>query len=154
METYEKRAMNEKLKELREMSAYWLADSDLADCMSPDSKESPGALLLASVRDSVCDLIEDNFTEHATIEDFDRFEDEVFEIADQAPSIYTHQKWQEFVDLGAHQEDVEELGGGEGDMDKLGSIALFIIAERLTRNLVEKVKEAVENADEPDDAEG
>src|SRR5882672_8707109 len=82
--------------ELNSLTVYNLAD--MADCYVPDSLDSPGALLLKDTRDT--------FTANLTAEWLDRFHDGgsdmIAEIADQAPSVYAHARWQEFVDLGAY----------------------------------------------------
>ena len=159
MEIHEKEAMNVKLAEIREWSAYWLSCSDMADCGSPDSKESPGAVFLTSVRDQTCDLIDETVTEFFAVDDFDNLDDDgsLHQIADSAPDIYTYQRWTEFADLAAWQEEPGEEYGDEvyegRDMTEMAGLHLFMIADRLARNIVQAVKEAVEVAELPDEDE-
>ena len=145
--------ITEALESLKELNAYQLAS--MADTSSPDTLESDGAAFLAGIRDDVVEQLEwYNNGDYADAEDASQLVDSLREldaftnIPDSAPSIYTFTKWKQFVDLAAWQEDVEELAGDESDMDKLASIALYIIAERLVNALLETVSEF-----EPTDAE-
>lgn len=98
------------------LNAYHLAR--LAETYSPDSLESPGAHFLASVADA--------FEEYERDADGDW----LHEAADGAVPIYTHERWQVFVDLGAYNEDISDLGA-TGDATQDAAIALYMIAERL-----------------------
>jgi hypothetical protein len=129
-----------KLDEIREESPYWLAKR--ADCLSPDSEDSPGALMLLSVRDHV---VAD--WEAGAIDD-----DTVSMIADDAPDVYTHQKWLEFVDLGAYREEPEDGEWHASDLDSIASMALYQIAYRLAADLLRELKED-RDAGEDDDEE-
>jgi hypothetical protein len=71
------------------------------------------------------------------------------EEADGCVPVYTHQRWQTFVDLCAYQEDTDELAGADSDMSDRAGIALYMIAERLIRALVELF--ADDDADEEED---
>lgn len=104
------------------LNAYELAR--LADCGSPDTPESPGAALLLSVQDDVNDL------------DARPDDDDTHQIADGAPDVYTYKRWQEFVDLAAWQEDLDELGGTPEDLTEAAGVALYIIARRLADRLI------------------
>lgn len=108
-------------------NAYELAD--LADCSAPDSHTSPGAEWLRLVANDAPELY--------PLSESDR-SDRVSELADSDVPIYTHNKWEVFVDLGAWQEDPSELGGETADMDKASNICLYIIAERLLLALAEE----------------
>lgn len=99
----------------------------MAECLDPDSTESPGARFL--------DRIESDYNER--VEDGSYDEDTAHEIADGAVPIYTHEMWLTFVDLGAYQEDPSDLGYEEGDMDKAGAVCLYMIAHRLVHALHE-----------------
>lgn len=127
------------LQEIRELSAYALSDSDLADCGTPDTQDSPGAKLLTSVRDAVVEAIERGYT---TLDDAD-YDGTVAGIADQAPSIWTHEKWAQFLDLCAYQEE-PETGEWPTDLDNAASVALYQIAERLARQLWKQYEPAEE----------
>lgn len=109
-----------------------------AECASPDTLESPGAAFLLSVQDAV--------------NDYDECPDDdaIHEIADGAPDVYTHKRWQEFVDLAAYSEDLSEWGPIDpDDLERaVAGVALYQIAERLARALIE---ERWPNGDEDDD---
>ena len=123
------------IDEMRDASAYILAD--MAQCESPDSLSSPGAKLLDSVRDEVVRAIEDG---RITIDDFDD-NGQSHSIADDAPSIWTHERWRQFVDLGAYHEEPEFDGAWPKDLNKTAAIALYQIADRLTHALCEAWRE-------------
>lgn len=118
------------IDEMRNASAYVLAD--MADCGAPDSRESPGAVMLASVRDSVVEAIEHG---RVTLDDFDD-RGQLHEIADGAPSVYTYTIWQTFVDLAAYQEE-SEFDVWPDDLTKAASLALYQISNRLAHALCE-----------------
>ena len=124
--------------------------AEMAECGSPDAPDgigttpppaesptpSPGARLLRHVANAVAEHIEyagEKFDAH--------------EIADGAPSVYTWERWQEFVDLAAWREDPDDLGAGD-DMTERAGVCLYIIAERLAKALVQY---AVETADEDEE---
>lgn len=117
---------------VRDLSVWSLANT--ADCGTPDSETSAGAGFLKSVAYSVSDLMEE-FDEDGAPRDLD---DRITEIADGAPDVYTHGLWVEFTDLAGYREDPSEIVGDEHDMTKLASVCLYIIAERLARELVKE----------------
>lgn len=113
---------------LRDLSPYALAR--LAECSTPDSPDSPGALMLRSIRDDVADALDHEV-------DDDVAYDIAHEIASDAPSIYVHRLWQQFVDLGAYEEDPSEvLGDSTCDMTQLASAALYAVSRRLVWELI------------------
>lgn len=122
-----------RFEDLKDLNAYQLAG--MAECQCPDSLESPGAALLLSVAAAVAD----RWQELADMGEDER-RDVAAEIADQAPSIYTHRRWVEFVDVCAYQEDLEEFGPIE-DMEKAAGLALYLICERLAVALLEGIDE-------------
>lgn len=107
----------------------------LADCHDPDTMTSPGARFL--------DRVESAFLDMET-PDEDRFGEE----ADQLVPIYTHERWQVFVDLCAYEEDISEFGDYGDDLTRAAGVALYMIAERLLRALYE---EAQDNADDDEE---
>lgn len=123
------------LDDMRALTAYVLAD--MAQCESPDSHSSPGAKFLDSVRDEVVRAIEDG---RITLDDFDD-DGQLHGIADDAPSIWTHERWRQFVDLGAYHEEPEFDDAWPKDLNKTAAIALYQIADRLTRALCEAWRE-------------
>lgn len=102
----------------------------LAECADPDTFESAGAKFLIHVEDAVAEALE--------ADELD--EDRIHEIADSAPDVYTFQRWLEFVDLAAWQEDLDDYvpdPSMSNDMSAMAGVALYMIAERLVRALAE-----------------
>lgn len=126
------------LDDMKDASAYILAD--MAQCETPDAHGSPGAKFLISVRDEVVRAIEDR---RITLDDFDDH-GQSHSIADDAPSIYTHERWRQFVDLGAYQEEPEFDDAWPKDLNQAAAVALYQIADRLTRELCQAWREGWE----------
>ena len=105
-------------------SAYVLAG--MANCLSPDTLTSPGALLLEEVRDGVTNAIREG---RITLDDFND-SGQLHEICDDAPSIYTGVLWEQFADLGAYLEEPES-GEWPQDLTEVAGIALYQICDRL-----------------------
>lgn len=129
------RAQRDKIEELGVWSL-----AELADVASPDNTESPGGKWLSSIR-------------HAAIEGHDRIGtgeepyDIAHELADDGVPIYTHKKWSVFLDVCAYQEEPEQ-GEWPSDLDKVASVALYQIAERL----ILAIWDGISNGDyDPDD---
>jgi len=144
----------------RDLSTWHLAN--LAGCGSPDRPDgigcappadlstvrpSPGAKFLRSVADDldwrikyyfVDDPREHDPREHEPWELVDLLADEIAEVADGAVPVYTGERWAVFADLAAWQEDTTEYGATGDDLTAAAGIALYVIAERLARALVEK----------------
>jgi hypothetical protein len=144
------------------VNAWTLAN--LSDCATPDRighDPSPGARMLTSVRDAVAELIEENADELAELgpdvgaydwRDLLDYSGALHMIADGAPSIYTGEKWAQFVDLGAYNEAPIELGWEGSDMDQAGSVCLYMIAERCAMAVLEGIHQDTTDAlDYPDD---
>lgn len=139
---------------IAEWAEHWNAYHDLsgdADCASPDSADSAGARMLSSVRSSVIELIEYNAEEIDGPEWLDGADDNgaVSEIADNAPDVYTHQRWAEFVDLGAYNEDPSDFidMSGNVDMTQVAGVALYMIADRLARAMLADLLDRIETVD-------
>ncbi|AKY03748.1 OCR-like antirestriction protein [Streptomyces phage Lannister] len=135
------------IEEIKQRGAFSLAGD--AETLDPDSHTSAGAQFLTSVRDATIERIEwavenDGLTLVEAAEDF-RDGDAIGEVADGAPSIYTHQVWQEFVDLGAYREDLEPHDLNGDDLSKIAGIALYHVAWRLASVLAEEI---IDNAEE------
>lgn len=113
-------------------NAYELAI--LAECASPDTLTSPGAEFLEYVQVYANEAIECSEVN----------EDMASEIADNAPNVYTWTLWQQFTDLAAWQEDIEEFGPTE-DLTYVARMALYQIALRLADALL---AEAVDDDEE------
>lgn len=132
-----------------EFSAFRIANE--ADCSCPDSPTSAGAVFLTSIQDAV------NGVEIEST-DIDDYADQLTEIADDAPDIYTATLWAEFVDLGAWQEDPSEvgyeLGTPDSSMEGAARVCLYLIAERAARWLMEQRLELVEEEADDDDDDG
>lgn len=115
---------------IEQLNALTIGDLvNLAECASPDSPTSAGATFLTDVRDAVADLFEEDAIDGL-------LEDRIFEIADNAPDIYTVGRWAEFIDLAAWNEDPQDVGGST-DMTDMAAQCLFAIAERLATRLLE-----------------
>jgi hypothetical protein len=130
-------------------SPYHLAS--LADCTSPDSADSPGAKFLAGIAEAVAE----HCNQYAgTPDDGDDWPlivgellngDAAHEIADSAVPIYTHERWQTFVDLGAYNEDpAGELGDDGSDLTQTAGAALYLIASRLVGALAGELSDALD----------
>ena len=112
-----------------EMKTVW-ALARLADVYDPDEKDNPAARFLEGIAEDVADRLS---------YDPDGDPDEwVHKIADLAVPVYTHERWQVFVDLGAYNEDPGELVGASEDLTALAGIALYMIASRLAEALIEE----------------
>jgi hypothetical protein len=144
------KALQAKLADIRDRNPYQLAGD--ADCSSPDSWESPGAVLLLQVAREVCDEVD---AWVADGEDLDELSgrgvasDRWSEIADGAPDVYTHARWLEFVDLGAWAEDLSEQGHMD-DVTEGAAVALSLIAARLCDVLWQEILEAAAEDAEAD----
>lgn len=136
------------LADVRELNSRQLAR--LADVSSPDSLDSPGALFLARVRDSIVDAAGEVgrlVDEDGCIVGDDEASDLAHEVADEAPSIYTHEVWTQFVDLCAYDEDLEDYVDESSDMESRARVALYLIAGRLALALVDEIRNLDELGD-------
>lgn len=128
--------------EIRVLTAYQLSDRYAADCLTPDSLTSEGAEFLAGVRDAVLEQWDYGVLAKNK-------EDVASEIANEAPDIHTYTKWQQFVDLGAWQEEAPDEW--PSNLDQAASVALYMIAQRLASVLLDSLfawQEAVEAEEE------
>jgi hypothetical protein len=126
----------------------------LADCASPDSVDSPGARFLARIARDVADRLIDTDEDLGSRYVLDQLTDGdgAHEIADSAVPIYTHERWQVFVDLAAYNEDpAGELGDDGSDLTQTAGVALYIIADRLVGALAQELSDVL--SDEEDDEE-
>ena len=140
------------LPTFRHLTTWHLAN--LAGCGSPDRPDgigvsppadlstvapSPGALFLRSVADDLAERIAYVFADldPAGCDLTRELEEELHEVADAAPSVYTGARWAEFADLAAWNEDAAELGASADDLTGAAGVALYMIAERLALALVE-----------------
>jgi hypothetical protein len=127
--------------QLSDLSAFHLARS--ADCAAPDTADSPGALLLVSVRDDVLTALDeidaDDWSRLA-----DALADRVHEIADAAPDVMIPTRWHEFADLAAYHEDLTESGEiDSADLTaSVAGAALCQIARRLADQLISDAQDA------------
>ncbi|ANT41072.1 OCR-like antirestriction protein [Streptomyces phage Nanodon] len=135
------------IEDIKQRGPYSLAGD--AETLSPDDHGSAGAQLLVGVRNAVVEAVEwrvenDGQTLAEAAEEV-RDGDAIGEIADGAPSVYTHQLWLEFVDLGGYREDLEPHDLNGDDLNKVAGIALYHIAWRLASVLLDEI---IENAEE------
>jgi hypothetical protein len=96
-------------------------------------------MFLISVQDGVNDATSYDPTQT-------EWADQAAEIANNAPDVYTHTLWLEFIDLCAYREDPSDLGVDASDMEKAARVCLYLIAERLANVLFDEY-----NEDGPDD---
>ena len=133
------------LDEIRALSAYALAD--MAGAATPDSTDSQGAKFVIDVRDAFAEAVAygrigPDATEHTG--------DVAAEIADSAPSVYTYTRWQQFVDIGAWQEQpefVDSWAEAGPELTDMAGVALYQIAARLVHALAAELDT---DADAPD----
>lgn len=120
------------ISEIRELSAFSLS-ADCPDIVSPDTMDSSGAVFLTDVRDAIVDAWE--------LGEFDEGDDHdtIAELSDGAPSVYTHELWEQFVDLAAYRVDISELWGGA--LEDAPGLALYLVAERLGHHLLGLLRE-------------
>ena len=142
------------LPTFRHLTTWHLAN--LAGCGSPDRPDgigvsppadlstvapSPGAKFLRSVADDLAERIAYHFADldldPAGCDLARELDEGLHEVADAAPSVYTGARWAEFADLAAWDEDAAELGASADDLTGAAGVALYMIAERLARALVE-----------------
>ena len=109
----------------------------LADCATPDNKQSPGAAFLLDVADDYRRAAEDR-------PDTDP-DDLPYDIADEATlrleSRGSHGLILAAVDLCAYSEDIDDLAEPTTDAHRLLTLGLYVIAERLIRTLQAETEE-------------
>jgi hypothetical protein len=123
-----------------------------ADCSCPEGAERAGAAFLDSLfSDFVCaaqnDLDVSGGDDARDIRRaLERFE--WHETADGAVPLWTHQKWQTFVEIGAYDEDVSDLVDSRKITgDDCANAAIYIIADRLLRALSEELADACDEVE-------
>jgi hypothetical protein len=97
----------------------------LADCHNDNDA---AADFLVGVRDAVLALADDD----TDPDDWqrlavDNYASAIDEIADASMSVYTFEKWQQFIGTRAYSEDLAEWMPNHTDMGDLAALALFII---------------------------
>jgi hypothetical protein len=117
---------------MSDLNAYELAllNSEIA---SPDALDSPGALFLLGIQSAV-----DDYRRYADDpgQQIDDIGDMAHEIADGAVPIYTHERWQVFVELAAYQVDVAEISADSDDLTALAGNALYLVARDIAAALL------------------
>lgn len=131
------------IRTITSLNVYDLAS--LAECGAPDEGRSRyrrswshGARFLDDVRDAVVSEIREGRITETGRDNGAR----IAEIADNAPDVYTHARWMEFVDLAAYQEEPDAIGEWPDSLTDCAGIALYQIAERLCNALVDAWIEA------------
>lgn len=127
-----------------------LDNYDLADMVSvstPDASYSPGAEFLNGIRDDVHERLVNGATADDLRNESGTIASEFVEIIE---SRGTHRKWTAFVDLGAWQEDLSELGSFE-DADAMANKALWQIADRFCHRVADQLDE-LPSEDDDDNA--
>lgn len=125
---------SQKLAELMQATAYRLAD------MAGVTRTGGGAgdRFLLAVRDAWADELVDDRGLPQSIDDDSRAWEQ---ICDDAPSVYTSRKWEEFTDLCAWDVDIDDYVDGSTDMDGRATFALYRIAEFLLQALDSELRE-------------
>lgn len=133
--------LTEILTDIRGRSAYYLAN--IANVVGPDSLDSDGAALLKGARDALVEAVEYAGNDI----DFDGLRDEMLDIMDGVPSVYTHTIWKTWVDLCLYNEDdeIEECWDGQGTLESVASWVAYRVCERLGHALLEEIEEALED---------
>jgi hypothetical protein len=120
---------------MEQFTAFRLANEAGVSC--PDNENSPGADFLLNVQEALIEALDNGVGVDLTDES-GKLDDIIINVADEAPSIYTHQRFRELIDLAAYGEDLEELGTPERfDLHDTTGACLFIVARRLCYRLVE-----------------
>ena len=141
--------------------APWMLASS-ADCAAPERNEKMGADFLISIFTDFLYIAQNDLDVSGGDGAYDirraleRFE--WHETAYNAIPVYTHAKWQTFVELGAYDEDVLDLvDSRKVTGGNVANAALYIIADRLLRALLEELADKcdeveTEMPDEDEDA--
>lgn len=139
--------LTDRITELRNFNAAALAR--MAGVGWPDAANSPGAELLTVARDVVLGEVSDD----ATADDLRAMRDDVYDLVESVPTVYTHQIWQTFVDLQLYQLDERDnpYFDGEADMTRNASVTLAWVAENLAGILLDDLIEEAELDEEDDD---
>lgn len=127
------------LDDIRAESAFELARE--ADCGSPDHRNSPGALVLAEVRDDIVDAwVEGKFAYDSARDDFDI----VAELANSCIPDDYNTFWQVFTDLAIYREESPFSSDGQwsGSFDDMGRDAMSEVVERLGMYVIGAVRKA------------
>jgi hypothetical protein len=125
---------SQKLAELMQATAYQLAD------MAGVTRTGSGAgdRFLLNVRDAWADEL---INERGLPQDIDDDSRAWEQICDDAPSVYTARKWEEFTDLCAWDIDIDDYVDESTSMDNRASFALYRIAEFLLQALDAEMRE-------------
>lgn len=119
-----------------------------ADVYLPDSDNSPGAEWLRTLRDAAVETfdLDDNGGEVS-----DTVSQMLAENEGDAPYVIgTHRAWSVFVDLGAYNEDLTDLGYESipaNDLSKAVDLALYQVAERVLYGALEALAQEAETED-------
>lgn len=119
-------------KRMRAVSVFQLAR--MADCGDPSSADTYGGAFLRDVRDIVAENVQNGYPVN------------IHEIADSVPSPYTYQRLAQLIDLRGYTEDLTEYPNETNNIEKLAGVALYLIAERLVRALIEEFE--IENVED------
>lgn len=94
------------------------------ETLTPDTLTSAGARFLTTAYAAAVEGI------RFAVENGDDLDDLRAEVADSCVPVYTHDKWEAFVDLGAYREDVSDFTTAS-NLDSMAGIALYLIAGRV-----------------------
>lgn len=140
--------LSDTLEEITNYPVYVLAS--LAECETPDW-DSPGSRFLEWVRGEILERMKAaEFGALTRLAFEDSSIDWAFEIADQAPSDYTTERWLQFVDLGAYDEP-QPREGWPDNLTDAAALALSIIARRLVDSLLRDIGDALDEDEDEDE---
>jgi hypothetical protein len=115
---------------------------------SPESAESPGALWISDVRDTILHIPADFQVENLAdmIDDLDRW-GMIDEAVDGMVPIYNYELWSVWVDLGgwAWDSEMAPVPDADGDLTPVAQRHLFEMADRLTRTMLADLAERARN---------
>lgn len=141
---------NDRAAQIRQYSPNGLAV--LADCHNDNDAADE---FLIGIRDAVIELTDEigaDAHQHTGSMPLDlerlrlaveNYAGAIDELCDSAVSVYTWEKWQQFIGTRAWSEDLSDWMLDTTDLDKLAALALYSIAQRLAVALVAEIADCV-----------
>ena len=143
----------DELNHLRTLESYdIIGELDGLGLGTPE-RDGDGERMVLAARDALLEAVgclDD-------LDDLDRLEDEIGEMMDSVPSVYTATIWRTYVDLEAYGCDLYRDAYGEDvgdDMTRVAHITLILICEAIGRYLLSSLiaaRDEDREADELDD---
>lgn len=119
----------------------WISNMQAhGDVSSPDSFDSPGARWLLRLHNMISEAWENGRFDNESGEDR---QDVLTELADGAVEIYTHSRWQIFVDLTMYNEDENDRCENGADLTEVAGEIMFDVAYKAMSGwLDERIEES------------